>query len=75
MSDVWNLRCMIRQHMGYAGGSCCILALIERHKSESISGALDLVTDRLYRRTVPVSSMMHLSTNWRNVGGYFRKFK
>jgi hypothetical protein len=44
---------MILQHMGTPPEVAAFFALIERHKSESISGALDLVTDRLFRRTVP----------------------
>jgi hypothetical protein len=53
MSDVGISGGMIRQHMGTPAEVAAFFALIERHKSESISGTLDLVTDRLYRRTVP----------------------
>lgn len=53
MSDVGISGGMILQHMGTPAEVAAFFALIERHKSESISGALDLVTDRLFRRTVP----------------------
>jgi hypothetical protein len=53
MSDVGISAGMVRQHMGTPAEVAAFFALIERHKSESNSGTLDLVTDRLYRRTVP----------------------
>ncbi|MDP1752647.1 MAG: hypothetical protein Q8L22_24625 [Reyranella sp.] len=44
---------MILQKMGTPAEVAAFFALIDRHKSESSNGALDLVTDRLFRRTVP----------------------
>ncbi|MDP1962853.1 MAG: hypothetical protein Q8K93_11710 [Reyranella sp.] len=53
MTDVGISGGMIIQHMGTPAEVAAFFALIERHKSESANGALDLVTDRLFRRTVP----------------------
>lgn len=53
MSDVGISGGMLLQHMGTPAEVAAFFGLIERHKSESISGTLDLVTERLYRRTVP----------------------
>ena len=44
---------MILQKMGTPAEVAAFFSLIDRHKSESSNGALDLVTDRLFRRTVP----------------------
>lgn len=44
---------MILQKMGTPAEVAAFFALIDHHKSESAIGALDLVTDRLFRRTVP----------------------
>jgi hypothetical protein len=53
MADVGISGGMILQHMGTPAEVAAFFALIDRHKLESTSGALDLVTDRLFRRTVP----------------------
>ncbi len=53
MADVGISGGMILQHMGTPAEVAAFFALIDRHKSESSKGVLDLVTDRLFRRTVP----------------------
>ncbi|NDH61420.1 MAG: hypothetical protein EBY18_07135 [Alphaproteobacteria bacterium] len=53
MTDVGISGGMIIQHMGTPAEVAAFFALIDRHKSESADGALDLVTNRLFRRTVP----------------------
>lgn len=53
MTDVGISGGMVIQKMGTPAEVAAFFALIERHKSESSSGLLDLVTDRLFRRTVP----------------------
>ncbi len=53
MADVGISGGMILQHMGTPAEVAAFFELIERHKSESADGALLLVTDRLFRRTVP----------------------
>ena len=53
MADVGISGGMILQHMGTPAEVAAFFELIERHKSESTDGALGLVTDRLFRRTVP----------------------
>jgi len=53
MTDVGISGGMIIQHMGTPAEVAAFFALIERHKSESSDGTLGLVTDRLFKRTVP----------------------
>lgn len=53
MTDVGISGGMVIQHMGTPAEVAAFFALIDRHRSESSKGALDLVTDRLFKRTVP----------------------
>ena len=53
MTDVAISGGMVIKHMGTPAEVAAFFALIDRHKSESADGALDLVTNRLFRRTVP----------------------
>jgi hypothetical protein len=52
MSDVGINAGLVLDHMGTPAEISAFFALIDRYKSKSADGALDLVTDRLFRRTV-----------------------
>ena len=53
MADVGISGGMLLKRVGTPEEVAAFFTLIDRHKSESSKGALDLVTDRLFRRTVP----------------------
>ena len=53
MADVGISGGMLLKRMGTPAEVAAFFALIDRHKSESSDGALGLVTDRLFRRTIP----------------------
>lgn len=52
MADVGISGGMLLKRMGTPAEVAAFFELIDRHKSESSDGALGLVTDRLFRRTV-----------------------
>ena len=57
MADVGISDGMILQHVGTPAEVAAFFALIERNRSEAISGALDLVTDVFSGVPCPASSM------------------
>jgi hypothetical protein len=85
MADVGISGGMLLQHVGTPAEVAAFFALIERHKSESMSGALDLVTDRLFRRTVPgeqhdalveqLAESRRILERIRITDGFWNKFK
>ena len=52
-ADVGIKAGVMLQHLGTAAEISALFALIDRHKSKSADGKLELVTDRLFKRTVP----------------------
>lgn len=52
-ADVGIKAGMVLDHLGPPAEISAFFALIDRYKSKSTDGALSLVTDRLFRRTVP----------------------
>jgi hypothetical protein len=52
MTDVGILGGMLNKRLGTPAEVAAFFALIDQHKSKSSDGALNLVTDRLFRRTV-----------------------
>lgn len=52
VSDVGIKAGVMLQHLGTPAELSVFFALIDRHKSKSADGKLELVTDRLFKRTV-----------------------
>jgi hypothetical protein len=53
MADVAISGGMLLKRIGTSAEVAAFFELIDRHKSDSADGALGLVTDRLFKRTVP----------------------